>query len=87
MNIKNCRQVIHNNPGKYIFELIKNDKIPRKFKNLYDISPKYKLDYIAFQRKIRIIDCLLCVTGIIAILLSMIDVNAYNIEQYNDYQL
>ncbi len=51
-----------------------NDKIPRKFKNLYDISPTYKKKYISLQRKIRIIDCILCVTGIVAIMLSMIDV-------------
>ena len=66
----------------YIDELTNNIRVPKKLKNLLDLSSLSKNIYSKYILKIKIIDYLLCIFSIATIILSFID-NYQIVETYN----
>ena len=66
----------------YIDELTNNTRIPKKLKNLLDLSSLSKNIYSKYIFKIKIIDYLLCILSITTIILSFLD-NYQIVETYN----
>ena len=66
----------------YIDELTNNTRIPKKLKNILDLSSLSKNIYSKYIFKIKIIDYLLCALSITTIILSFLD-NYQIVETYN----
>jgi hypothetical protein len=60
--------------GKYNDELEASSSIPKTFKDFLDVSDYVKNRYEEIRNKNKIIDCLLCLTGMITIVLSLQEV-------------
>ena len=60
---------------KYDEELDASSNIPKTYKDFLDVSDYVKNRYVEIRNKNKIIDCLLCLTGMITIVLSLQEVN------------
>lgn len=60
---------------KYDEELDASSYIPKTFKDFLEVSDYVKNRYVEIRNKNKIIDCLLCLTGMITIVLSLQEVN------------
>ena len=66
----------------YIDELTSNLRVPKKLKNLLDLSSLAKKQFSKYIIKIKILDISLCLISIVTIILSFLD-NYQIVETYN----